>query len=72
MPITYVVMEIQTNSNGTVGTLINSYTNQNEAESKYHQILASASVSSLPVHSAVMVQNDGLLLKSDRYFHGEA
>ena len=72
MPITYVVMEIQTNSNGTVGTLINSYENQNEAESKYHQILANASVSSLPVHSAIMMQNDGIYIKSERYFHGEA
>lgn len=69
--MTYIVIEIQTSSNGTVGTLVNSYTNQNEAESKYHQILASASLSELPVHAAVMLQNDGLIIKADRYYHEE-
>jgi len=65
----FIVMEIQTNADGTIGTLINSYTDRNEAESKYHAILASASISSVPVHSACMFTNEGNMIKSERYIH---
>ena len=65
----YIVMEIQTNTDGTIGTLIDSYTERNEAESKYHTILASASISALPMHSACMFTNDGRMMKSEVYEH---
>lgn len=67
--MTYVVIELQTNSDGTVGTLTNAYTNRSQAEQAYHTILAAAAVSSLPVHAAVMLQNDGLLVHQDAYEH---
>ena len=65
----YVVVELQTYENGTVGTLVNNYDNREMAESKYHQILTSAAVSSIPCHSAVMMTNEGIILKSERYLH---
>lgn len=65
----YVVVELQTYENGTVGTLVNNYDNREMAESKYHQILTSAAVSQIPCHSAVMMTNEGIILKSERYLH---
>ena len=40
-----------------------------DAKSKYHQILTSAAVSQIPCHSAVMMTNEGIILKSERYLH---
>lgn len=65
----YIVVETQTNTNGTVGTLINSFEEQNAAENKYHQILASAAISALPFHSAFMLTDEGLMVKSECYKH---
>lgn len=65
----YIVFEIQTNSNGTVGTLISSYDNRNQAESKYHDVLTSAAVSALPKHACVLMSEEGFFLKSECYKH---
>ena len=67
--MTYIVMEIQTNTNGTVGTLVNAYTDRNLAEQQYHTVLASAAVSSLPAHAAVLLTWDGRLIESHCYRH---
>ena len=58
----YLVIEIQTNSDGTVGNFVWSYDNENDAWSKYHAVLSSAAVSSIPVHSACLIGNDGNLI----------
>lgn len=65
----YIVIEIQKNQNGSVGTLVNSYEDRNTAEQKYHQVLAAAAVSSLPVHTAVMLMEDGYSIKKETYRH---
>lgn len=67
----YIVIEIQTNANGEVGTLINQYEARNQAESKYHQILTSASVSNLPVHTALILKDEGVVLRAECYKNGE-
>lgn len=67
----YIVMEIQTNAEGVVSTLINQYDNINSAESKFHQILASASVSNVPVHTAVLMDEKGMTYRTEYYDHGE-
>lgn len=67
----YIVIEIQTNANGTVGTLVDTYQSLQQAESKYHSVLSYAATSALPVHSAVILTSDGLLLKNESYSHGE-
>lgn len=64
----FVVMEIQSD-NQTATTLINSYTNRNEAESKFHQILGAAAVSSVPTHTAVLLTDTGRELKNETYSH---
>ena len=65
----YIVLEIQTNVDGTIGALITQHSSLNDAESKYHEVLRYAAISTLPVHAAVLLTNEGLLLKSERYTH---
>lgn len=67
----YIVIELQTNADGTVGNLVYQYASLDEAESKFHYILAAAAVSALPVHAAVMLTNAGTMVKSEYYRHGE-
>ena len=66
----YVLIEMQKLNDTTVAIppIINK-TDWNEAESKFHSILAYAAGSELPVHSAVILRNDGLLLKNESYTH---
>lgn len=65
----YLVIEIQTDANGSVGNFVWSYEDQNQAEAKYHSVLASAAVSQIPVHAAVILSNDGRALASQSYIH---
>lgn len=65
----YIILETQTNANGTVGTIISSYEDQNAAENKYHTVLAAAAISELPLHCAFMLTDEGYLIKSEVYRH---
>ena len=65
----YIVMEIQTSD--TVATIVNSYDNRPQAESKYHQILTAAAISAVPKHGAVMLTDEGERLKGECYTHIE-
>lgn len=66
----YIVIELQTNADGTAGNLVYQYNNRDDAESKFHSILAAAAISALPVHAAVMLTNAGTMVKSEFYRHG--
>lgn len=63
-----IVIEIQSNGE-TAAVLTNSYADRNDAENKYHTILAYAAKSELPIHSAVMLTDEGYFIKSERYIH---
>lgn len=64
----YVVMELQ--DNGTqVANIVNAYDSVNAAEQKYHQVLAAAAVSPVACHSAVMMNSEGMYIKSESYKH---
>jgi len=65
----YLVIEIQTNTDGTVGNLVYSYNSRLEAESKYHAVLSAAAISALPMHTCVLFQSDGVLLARQSYMH---
>lgn len=67
----YLVIEIQTNTDGSVGNLVYAYDSRNEAESKYHSILASAAVSQLPCHAAIIITNEAHVIMGSRYTHVE-
>lgn len=68
----YIVIEIQTNPNGTVGNIVTAYATKDLAFQKFHTILAAAAVSSLPVHAAVILDNKGLQIAAQAFEHGEA
>ena len=55
----YFVNEIQVNAEDTGSVLTTKHDSKNEALSKYHQILMYAATSNLPVHSAVVFDEEG-------------
>ena len=65
----YIVIELQNNADGTVGNLVYTYDNKNEAESKYHLVLSSAAVSQVRIHAAMLAMTDGTLIASQHYIH---
>lgn len=65
----YIVLEIQTNADGTVGTIVTQWPTINQAESKYHTVLAYAAASDLPMHSAMIITPDGMTLRGEHYTH---
>ena len=66
----YIVIEIQVNADGGVGTLVNAYDSYNTAQQQYHTILAAAAVSELPVHSAVVLDVTGELIDHQAFVRG--
>ena len=68
----YLVLEIQTAADGKVSTLITAKDSLNEAMSAFYTILAAAAVSSVPVHAAVLMMNNGAVVKSEVFDHREA
>ena len=64
-----IVTEIQKFADGTMTTPSYAYDNRNSADAKYHSILASAAVSALPVHSAIMFTEEGQYLDAQSYRH---
>ena len=67
----YIVIELQTAADGSVGNFVWAYASREQAEAKYHAVLAAAAVSSLPVHSCVILRNDGQQMAAQAYKHGE-
>lgn len=65
----YIVIELQKNAEGQVSNIVTEYSTLAEAESKYYSILASAAVSNIPVHSAIIVSEEGFPVKHNCYKH---
>lgn len=64
----YVVIELQT-SNGQVAPIVNSYETLNEAYQKYYLILSAAAVSSVSVHTAIIVSDKGAIIAAESFEH---
>lgn len=65
----YIVIELQKNVDGVVGNIVTTHDTLAEAQSKYYSILASAAVSNLPVHSAIIVSEEGFAVDSKCFKH---
>lgn len=65
----FIVIELQKNAEGVVSNIVTSFDTLGEAESKYYTVLASAAVSKLPVHSAIIVSEEGFPVKHQCYKH---
>lgn len=64
----FAVIEIQ--KNGATATPITTlFTDKDQAYSKYHQVLAAASVSDVPEHSAILVSEEGSYMLHDKFIH---
>ena len=67
--MSYIVIELQTNGNQTAN-IVTTHATREEAESKYHTVLAAAAVSNVEVHAATILTPDGFQLMSQAYHHG--
>ena len=65
-----IILEIQHSNNGATACLVDTFTDNALAEQKYHNVLAAAAVSSVNVHSAVMLDDTGNRIKGETYSHG--
>lgn len=67
----YIVVEIQTNADGTVGIPApTAYADRQQAEAKYHTILAAAAISQVPKHGAIMFTDECIPQLWAAYEHG--
>lgn len=67
----YIIIELQTNSDGTLGSLVQTAPTINQAQSIYHSVLASAAISSVPIHACTLLDENGLQVACETYHHGE-
>ena len=65
----YIVIELQTNASGQVANIVSTYDTRAQADNKYHTILAAAAVSSVPVHAATMINEEGYPIQCYAYHH---
>ena len=65
----YIVIELQKNAEGVVSNLVTSHNTLAEAESKFYTILAAAAINEVPVHSAIIVSEEGFPVKYQCYKH---
>ena len=65
----YIVIETQTNGNTTSVVTPATYTDLNEAESKFHTVLASAAVSNVEKHACIVFTEEGFPLLHKCYKH---
>ena len=65
----YIVIELQTYADGTVGNIVTSHDTRDAAESKFHTVLAAAAISQLPCHAAIILGNDGFVIDNKCYKH---
>ena len=64
----YLVTEIQ-RTEVAVSNPTYAYDDRNNAEAKYHALLAGAAVSKVPVHSVMLFTDEGFCLESKCYKH---
>ena len=65
----YIVQEMQTTGGQTALAPAATYTDRNEADSAFHMKLSSAAVSSVNVHTVIMYDEHGNVLRREYYEH---
>lgn len=66
----YIIHEYQTDMNGNTAIVPpTTRATLNEAKSVYHQILASAAISSVPYHTAMICYHNGNLIEAECFEH---
>ena len=67
----FLVLEIQSNVDGSVGNQVTSFAadDRPHAEAKYHTVLSAAAISPKPLHACVLMTAEGFVLESKCYHH---
>lgn len=65
----FIIIELQTNADGTVGNFIYTAQSANEADQIYHSKLAYAATSTVYCHAVTMLTPDGDVVKHEAYWH---
>ena len=65
----YIVQELQTTGGQTALLPAVTFTDRNEAESAFHLKLGSAAVSSVDVHTVLMYDEHGNVIRREYYEH---
>ena len=64
----FIIIELQT-TNGQTDNIVQTREKQNEALSVYHSILASASISEVEYHTALVIDEQGRYIARECYTH---
>lgn len=64
----YFVIELQTND-GVTSMLTYSFDNRDQAESKFHNILSYAAVSTVEFHAVSIIDRLGVVVRNESYNH---
>ena len=65
----FYVFEVQTNETGAINAFV--FTERDDAEEKYHDILRYATKSNVKKHGAMILTEDLFVIKSEVYNHEE-
>lgn len=64
----YIVIELQT-SNGITSMLTYQFDDRDQAESKYHNVLSYAAVSTVEFHAVSIIDRLGAVIRNECYNH---
>ena len=65
----FIVIELQVNNGGQVGHILSTHETYSEAQNKFYTICAFAVISTVPKHSAVILDEMGVLLDRQSFEH---
>lgn len=66
--MSYIVIELQT-TNGQTSNIVTAYSDLAQAESAYHSILASAALSNVKYHTALVLNEQGMTIEQRCFEH---
>lgn len=66
--MSYLVIEIQ-KTDDNVANIVNKRDDYQHAKSTFYQILASAAISEVHVHSAVILSDEGEFIQKETFYH---
>ena len=65
----YILVELQTNKDNQVASLVTKKNTREEAESAYYSVLAAAAVSEIPLHACMLMSNEGFPIMHECFHH---
>lgn len=65
----YLVIETQANSTTGIAYIVTQHSSLADAESKFHTVLSAAAVSSVEIHAASILDENGKQIRHEYYAH---